>query len=57
MQDMLFEVVVLKHPELFSVDALEKSKKRLAEWQAEEGTRVWITDRDGASRCCVLVWR
>ena len=40
MQDMLFEVVVLKHPDVFSADAVAKSKKRLAEWRAEEGTAI-----------------
>jgi hypothetical protein len=33
MQDMAFESVVLRHPDAFSAEAVEKSKKRLEEWK------------------------
>jgi hypothetical protein len=34
MQDMLFEAVVLRHPEVFSAEAVERSKERMSEWKA-----------------------
>jgi hypothetical protein len=33
MQDFAFEAVVLRHPELFSAEAIERSSERLKEWQ------------------------
>lgn len=32
LQDMAFEAVVLRHPELFSVEAVRRSRQRLDEW-------------------------
>lgn len=32
LEDFAFEAVILKYPELFSSDALTKSKERLSEW-------------------------
>jgi hypothetical protein len=40
MQEMLFEVVVLKHQTLFSPDAVTKSKKRMAAWQAQDQAAI-----------------
>jgi hypothetical protein len=34
MQDMLFEAVVLRHPEVFSAEAVAKSTQRMAGWKA-----------------------
>ena len=38
MQDMPFEAVVLRHPQVFSAAALAKSKERMAQWQPEVNT-------------------
>ena len=46
MEEMLFEVVVLKHPDLFSADAVEKSRKRLAAWQTDNTTAIGGGIRD-----------
>ena len=37
MKDLAFEVVVLKHPELFTQDAVAQSKERLTNWSNENG--------------------
>lgn len=37
MQDMAFEAVVLRHPDLFSAEAVERSKQRLGGWSGEAG--------------------
>jgi hypothetical protein len=34
MQEMAFEAVVLRHPDVFSAEAIAQSRARLAEWQA-----------------------
>ncbi len=36
LQDFAFEAVILKYPEAFSQDAVEKSRQRMAEWQDED---------------------
>lgn len=36
LQDFAFEAVILKYPEVFSKEAIEKSKQRMAEWQSSE---------------------
>jgi hypothetical protein len=36
MQEYLFEAVILRHPELFSEGAVQKSKDRLKEWAENE---------------------
>ena len=33
MQDMAFEAVVLRHPDVFSVEAVEQSQSRLQRWE------------------------
>ena len=41
MPDMAFESVVCRHPDVFSAEALARSKERLSEWnsqpEADEG--------------------
>ncbi len=34
MQEMLFEAVVLRHPEVFSAEAVARSTQRMSEWKA-----------------------
>lgn len=36
MQEMAFEAVVLRHPEVFTADAVKRSKARLAQWQDDD---------------------
>jgi hypothetical protein len=36
MLDFAFEAVVIRHPELFSEDAIARSRERLSEWEAAE---------------------
>lgn len=36
MQDLAFEAVVVRHPEVFSQDAVASSTKRLGEWAGQE---------------------
>ena len=33
MKDLTFEAVVLRHPQAFSAEAIERSKQRLKEWE------------------------
>ena len=33
MQNMAFEAVVMRHPDLFTPDAMEMSKQRMKEWE------------------------
>ena len=40
MLDMAFEAVVLEPPELFSADAVKVSQERMAQWQADKGSRA-----------------
>jgi hypothetical protein len=37
MQEMAFEAVVLRYPELFTPEAVTQSQERMAQWQAVEG--------------------
>ena len=34
MLDMAFESVILKHPEVFSEEAVEMSRRRLEKWES-----------------------
>ena len=36
MPDLAFEAVVCRHPEVFSPEALERSKERMQEWTADD---------------------
>ena len=36
LQDLAFEAIILRHPDVFSSEAIEKSKQRIQEWQHEE---------------------
>jgi hypothetical protein len=38
MQKMAFESVVLRHPDVFSQEAIRKSQERMSEWSAEAQT-------------------
>jgi len=34
LENFAFEAVILRHPELFSDEAIAKSKQRLSEWKS-----------------------
>ena len=47
MQDFAFEAVVLRHPDLFSPETVQRSRERMKHWQA---TSVAAEDGDQAGR-------